>query len=264
MTTRFARYAVWFLLIGLFAGATNAWATASIGYAKFKYGKAWFHEVKADLNSLNVSTETMHRPGTNSFWQVVRPAPPTVAVTGTFFGAAGGFPVADVLVDGILVAQGQRGSVIAADWTGHVNIFDTRFHQRVDWSRYRYALRGTVRLITRSKVMPDPKAQRFRDPRIWGRASRVAAGLRKDGKLVLVATTHSVTLRQLGYAMRSRGVVDAVNLDGGSSTLLYYRGRLIVAPKRRVSNLLVLREGPMMGPAQLTAFAPNSFNPGPF
>lgn len=234
-------------------------AASPIGYTKFKHGSAWYHEVKADLNSLNVSTETMHRRGTNSFWQVVRPAPPTVAVTGTFFGAPGGFPVADVLVDGNLVAQGNRGSAIAVDWTGKVAIFDTRYHQPVNWARYRFALRGTVRLMTRGRVMPDPKAQRFRDRRIWGRASRVAAGLRKDGKLVLLATTHAVTLRQLGYAMKARGVVDAVNLDGGSSTLLYYRGRLIVPPKRRVSNLLVLRERPLMGPAPIVAYQPNPF-----
>lgn len=248
-----------FLAAVLTAVGPVASPATSIGYEKFRHGKAWFHEVKADLNSLNVSTETMHRPGLASFWQVIRPAPPTVAVTGTFFGPRGGYPVADVLVDGHLTAVGHRGSAIAADWTGKVHIFDTRFAQPVDWSKYRFALRGTVRLITKGRVMPDPRAQRFRDPRIWGRASRVAAGMRPDNKLVLVATTHPVTLSELGKAMRARGVVDAVNLDGGGSTLLYYRGRLIVPPRRAVSNLLVLRERPLMGPAPISAWSPEPF-----
>jgi len=36
--------------------------------------------------------------------------------------------------------------------------------------------------------------------------------------------------------------VDAVNLDGGGSTCLYYRGAMVVAPGRRLSNLLTLYE----------------------
>ena len=57
---------------------------------------------------------------------------------------------------------------------------------------------------------------------------------------MLVATTSSVTLSELGRAMKSKGVVDAVALDGGGSTALYYKGSMIVKPKRGMSNLFVV------------------------
>jgi exopolysaccharide biosynthesis protein len=44
----------------------------------------------------------------------------------------------------------------------------------------------------------------------------------------------------LGKAMKSRGVQDAVSLDGGGSTCLFYQGSLVVPPQRKLSNLFVL------------------------
>jgi exopolysaccharide biosynthesis protein len=213
-----------------------------IAHTSFKFGQAGYHAVVADLSSEHVSVEAVHSNKLQSFWQLTAPDRPVAAITGTFFNPRCGAPVGDDLVDGALVARGERGSVIAVDWNGQCRVFDSGFGQAVDWNDYRYALRGTVRLIRDGKVSPDPRSQRFRDKAIWGRARRTAAGITKGGKLVMVGTRNAVTLSEVGNAMKSLGVVDAVNLDGGSSTVMYYRGELLIAPSRKLSNLLVLRE----------------------
>lgn len=213
---------------------------APIDYRRLASGGHGYHVVTADVRSPRLSLATSHSKHLQSVWRLLSNRGAVAAVTGTFFAPRSQTPVADVVVDGTVVAKGARGSVIAADWYGNVHIFDSGYAQAVDWFEYRYALRGAVRLVRDGRVAPDPKAQHFRDSRIWGRAPRVAAGTTRTGKLVLVATSQNVTLSELGRAMVAAGAVNAVNLDGGGSTAMYYKGRLVVAPKRKLSNLLLI------------------------
>lgn len=221
---------------------THVAAAKPIAYTSFIRDKALYHVVKADLDSGRVNPVTVYRPQLVSTWKLVTSANATVGITGTFFAPGSGYPVGDVLIDGELKVHGNRGSAIGVDHFGSVDIFDTRFRKEYDWSNYKWGLRGAVRLISGGKVCPNPKAQKFKDPRIWGKASRTAIGLTKNGKLLLVATKNNVTLSQLGKAMLSRGVVDAISMDGGGSTCLYYRGKMVIGTARRLSNMFVLQE----------------------
>lgn len=234
----------WCMAAAMAVACASASGARPISYESFKQGQALFHSVLADLSSDRVSAGTLHSDRLTSLWTFVKEKQPAVAVTGTFFCPRSQRPVADVLVDGQLVASGDRGSVLAVDWAGRASIFDTRFKAKVDWSKYRYALRGAVRVVSAGKVSPNPKAQRFRDSSIWGRAARIGVGTTRAGKLVLVATKSAVTLSELGRALVAKGATEGISLDGGSSTCLYYHGSLVVAPKRRLSNLLVLYEHP--------------------
>jgi exopolysaccharide biosynthesis protein len=213
-----------------------------IAYQKIRHGRASYHFVLADLTSGFVSAKTVHTDGLTSPWHLIQDAQPSVAITGTFFAPQDGTPVADVLVDGQLVARGNRGSALGVDDQGNVHIWDQAFLRRVDWSGYRFGLRGGVRLIKNGRVCPNPRAQAFRDPRIWGRAARTGVGVTKHGKLVVMATMSNVTLSEFGRAMKSRGAVDALSLDGGGSTCLYVKGRMVVSTGRRLSNMFVVSE----------------------
>lgn len=217
-------------------------AARPIAYDSFLRDKALYHVIKADLSSGLVSPSTVYQHGLVSSWKLVTGGNATVGITGTFFAPASGYPVGDILIDGDLKVKGFRGSGLGVDHFGGVHIFDTQYKQEFDWSSYRWGLRGAVRLISNGTVCPNPKAQRFRDPRIWSKASRTAIGLDKNGKLVLVATKNNVTLSALGKAMLSRGVVNAISLDGGGSTCLYYRGKMVIGTGRRLSNMFVLQE----------------------
>ena len=213
-----------------------------ISYTTLEYKKAYYHAVIANMSGDAVMAETLYRPRLTSIWSFMGDSQPVAAITGTFFAFENQQPVADVLVDGALVANGRRGSVLAVDWFGRVSIFDAKFKQELDWFPYRYALRGLVRVVSDGKVNPNPKAQQFRDSAIWGNAARTGVGLTANGKLVMIATKNKATLSDLGNAMKKLNVVNGVALDGGGSTALYYRGSLVVPPSRRLSTLFAVHE----------------------
>lgn len=71
----------------------------------------------------------------------------------------------------------------------------------------------------------------------WGIAPRTAIGQRKDGTVILLVIDGRDVLHSLGATLRDvqdilleYGAVNAVNLDGGSSTTMYLNGRVINRP----------------------------------
>lgn len=66
---------------------------------------------------------------------------------------------------------------------------------------------------------------------------RTAVGTTKDGKLLLVNVS-SASLQQLRELMLQLGCVEAVNLDGGASTGMYYRGQYLATPGRALTTTL--------------------------
>lgn len=211
-------------------------------YSKFVHEKTGYHAVTADLMRYEVTASVHYSDRLTSFWRVVGKVQPIAAITGTFFAWENQQPVADVVVNGNQKATGYRGSVLAVDWHGQVKIFDVPTKQAADYTGYRYALRGLVRVVNAGEVKPNPKAQGFRDRRIWGHAPRTAVGITKSNKVVMVATARAITLSQLGRALKSIGVVDAVSLDGGGSTMLYYMGDTKVSSNRGLSTAFLLEK----------------------
>lgn len=216
------------------AGKIAHWVLASGGHR--------YHVVQADTTEGFVATRTVLRHGRVSPWEFVRRERPRVMMTGTFFAMQNGTPVADVLIDGILAAKGNRGSALGIRPDGTIALWDKPFKRKEEWDGYAYGLRGAVRVVTKGKVHPNPKAQRFKDPAIWGQAARTAVGLTKGGKLLLVATKERVTLSGLGKAMVKAGATDGLALDGGGSACLYVDGKMVVSTSRPLSNMLVLTE----------------------
>lgn len=228
-------------------------ANASVAHVSFVHARVRYHAVVVDLNAGKVSVKTVLANGNRQAWKMIGNNQPIAAITGTFFAPKQGIPVADVLVDGNLKAQGNRGSCFGVDYYGAVSIFDEHFRTPVQWANYQYGLRGAVRVVSNGKVNPNPKAQRFRDRRIWSSASRTGIGITKAGKLVLIATNKPVTLSQFGRAMVSMGIKNGLSLDGGSSSCLYYNGKMLVSPRRQLTNMLVITPRPadMLPPVQI-------------
>jgi hypothetical protein len=234
--------------------ALGAAASASpVAHVSFVIGHVRYHAVIVDLNAGKVSVKTVLAKGSHSAWSMIGKDQPIAAITGTFFSPEYSTPVADVLVDGDLKAKGNRGSCLGVDYFGAVTIFDEHYRTPVEWRNFQYGLRGGVRVVSNGKVCPDPKSQKFHDRRIWGSASRTGIGLTKSGKLVLIATSHPVTLSQFGRAMVSCGIKSGLSLDGGSSTCLYYNGQMILSPRRQLTNLLVVtpRSSQLLPPTQI-------------
>ncbi|RYG33211.1 phosphodiester glycosidase family protein [bacterium] len=185
-----------------------------IGYRVLSSGGHRYHVVQADTTEGFVSTRTVLRNGRVSPWAFVKREQPRVMMTGTF---------------------GIRPD-------GTIALWDKPFKRKEEWDGFAYGLRGGVRVVTKGIVHPNPKAQRFKDPAIWGKAARTAVGLTEHGKLVLVATKEKVSLTGLGRAMVKAGVREGLALDGGGSACLYVDGKMVVSTSRPLSNMLVLSE----------------------
>jgi exopolysaccharide biosynthesis protein len=111
-------------------------------------------------------------------------------------------------------------------------------------------------VVWNGKVSVNPREQGFRDSRLFARKARTAVGVTRNGKLLMVAVTKPVYLRSLGKAMKALGCTRAAALDGGGSTALYYRGKSLAKPSRRLTNLLVAYDTTAAHARVMDALAP--------
>lgn len=72
------------------------------------------------------------------------------------------------------------------------------------------------------------------------KSNRTGIGF-KNGQIYL-GVASGATVMDLGRAMDALGMVDALNLDGGGSSALYYNGRYGVGPGRNLPNALAFED----------------------
>jgi hypothetical protein len=89
----------------------------------------------------------------------------------------------------------------------------------------------------RGQIVLDAKAEGFSEAFNQQTASRSAIGVTPAGTLLIVAVHNraggaGATLAELAQLMQQLGAVDALNLDGGSSTGLYLGGQILDRPPR--------------------------------
>lgn len=167
-------------------------------------------------------------------------ARPAAAITGTYFDVPSAIPVGSIVVGGKSVHRGLVGTAFAFAPAQGARLVACRPGQEYDWSIYETVLRAGPRLLTGGKATLWPGGEGFRDPAIFARKKRTAVALTRHGKLLLVAVEKPVLLRTLAQAMQSLDVVDAMCLDGGSSSGLYHHGKTRLKPHRPLTNLLVV------------------------
>jgi hypothetical protein len=175
-------------------------------------------------------------------------------LTGTFFGTDNKMPIGDIVVGGRLVHFGGRGAALCFPRRrGRRAVMrdNAGVGRHTDWKKYQTVIAGGMWLVQRGRIALKPRAQGFRDPSLFRPAARVAVGLTGGNELLLVATREPVTLPVWARTLRALGARDALNLDGGSSTGLFYRGRVVLRPGRRLTNALVIYED--KGPARRAA-----------
>lgn len=96
------------------------------------------------------------------------------------------------------------------------------------------------RLVTNGELTVNPAAEGFSHAKILRLAcTRSAVGVTADG-ILLLATCNSATIWQLAEVMKSLGAYQAMNLDGGASTGLWFQGRYLTKPGREIGNALLV------------------------
>lgn len=117
-----------------------------------------------------------------------------------------------------------------------------------EWKNVKHIISGGPYLVKNNEVFVDMTAQKL--GAIGGRNPRSAIGYTADNNLIMVAvdgregSSIGMTLMELASFMKSIGCTNALNLDGGGSTVMYVNGRVVNHPQAQggipLSNAIVL------------------------
>ena len=97
-------------------------------------------------------------------------------------------------------------------------------------------------LVQNRQIVLDAKAEGFSDAFIRETAVRSAIGTTTEGALIIAAVQNRAggdgpTLAETAEIMQQMGCIDALNLDGGSSTSLYLGGQLLNRSSRTAARV---------------------------
>ena len=119
-----------------------------------------------------------------------------------------------------------------------------------DWTGVKHIISGGPYLVKNGQIYVDITAQKLHS--ITGRNPRTAIGYTKDGNIIIVTAdgreraSVGLTLNELARYMKQLGCVEAMNLDGGGSTVMYGAGQVLNSPivsgGIAVSNAVVIVE----------------------
>jgi exopolysaccharide biosynthesis protein len=125
---------------------------------------------------------------------------------------------------------------------------DIKISTNPKWENVKHIISGGPYLVKDKQIYIDMTAQKLQS--IGGRNPRTAIGYTKDNDLVLVAvdgregSSIGLTLKELATLMKDLGCTNAINLDGGGSTVMYVNGQIVNRPQQTggiaLSNVLVI------------------------
>lgn len=100
-----------------------------------------------------------------------------------------------------------------------------------DWNDVNHIISGGPYLLKDGEIFIDVSSQKLNG--ITGRNPRTAIGYTKDNVMIIVTVdgrkenVSGVTLKELADILKDLGCYEAINLDGGSSTVMYVDGTVI-------------------------------------
>ena len=111
---------------------------------------------------------------------------------------------------------------------------DIKLNTNPNWDGVKHIISGGPYLIKNGEIFVDASEQKLNA--ITGRNPRTAIGITTDKNLVLVTvdgreeSSVGMTLTELANFMKEIGCVEAMNLDGGGSSVMYVAGNIVNSP----------------------------------
>lgn len=119
-----------------------------------------------------------------------------------------------------------------------------------EWENVDHIISGGPYLIKDGAVFIDVTAQKL--SAITGKNPRTAIGYTAENEFIMVTVdgrenaSVGMTLGELARMMKDFGCINAMNLDGGGSTVMYVQGRVVNNPAQKggipISNALTITE----------------------
>lgn len=159
---------------------------------------------------------------------------------GTFEIPDNGFLILSKLPD--MLSRFKVGDNVAYRFTSYLNKYDqtTKQGATLDLSNTQSALGAGPTLIKNGMIVLDAKKEGFTEDKILStRAQRSLMGVSASNHLVMTSVAN-VTVYELAQIAKALNLVEAINLDGGASSGLYYNNEYIITPGRLVSNAFVV------------------------
>jgi Phosphodiester glycosidase len=168
-----------------------------------------------------------------------------VVMNGTFFGLDRHLPVMGNMVAGGKVLKyvpwENYGTTLGIGAGKRLEMVTTRLEGRPNWSNQWFSITAGPRLLRRGQIWLHPRGEGFTDRKVMGVARRAAIGYDARGEFVFLVTFLSpVSLSKEATVMQALGCSEAMNLDGGSSLGLAYRGQTLVRPGRGLTNVIAV------------------------
>lgn len=110
----------------------------------------------------------------------------------------------------------------------------------IDWSSVVTSIGAGPTLLKNGTVIANGKSEGFTENKInTDRGQRSFAGVTKNNTLI-IGTVANVNIKELAEICKKLGMINAINLDGGASSALYFKGKTITSPGRKLSNVMVV------------------------
>ena len=110
----------------------------------------------------------------------------------------------------------------------------------IDWSSMATTVGAGPTLLKDGVILANGKSEGFTEDKInTNRGQRSFAGVTKNN-ILIIGTVSNVNVKELAEICKNLGMVNAINLDGGASSGLYYNGGIVTSPGRKLSNALVV------------------------
>jgi len=147
---------------------------------------------------------------------------------------------------GCVLSLGKEGVLERLPVPGDTVWLESEFSPAVPFP-VRHVWSGTPRLVRDGRVRVEAEQEGTTSVRFLSRRrARTAVGVTRRGELLLVMVEHSqrsagATVWEVAQWMRRLGAYHALNLDGGSSSALYVRGRSFGSSAPVASALAVVQ-----------------------
>ena len=195
------------------------------------------HRITIDLNRTSV-TVCVAKNGGESFSAMCAREKPLAAITGNFYDPETLQLVGELVIDGkvVDVSCDHVGPALVIFKDGQARIVSHDEYGKINKHTLRLGMQAGPRLVCHGKVAID-----LAGFHIAPSATRTAIGLTADHKLIMIAVNSSISFTRLANAMLASGCVDALTLDGGSSTGICYKGKVLIHPSRIMVSILIAR-----------------------
>jgi len=232
------------------AGSPTAFIQTKVENIPISYIAVRLNDARVEV-SIEVAHNFPH--GDESFSLMMQRLQPIAAINGAYFSTRYKAPIGDIVSDGAVLHRGNVGSVLSIDQNDVPAIRRVLSGYSADWRGYKSVIGCGPLLVLDGKIDVRPSDEGFRDPHIMGQSPRMAIGYTSDNHLLLVRMTSNLSFLREARVMKALGCTNAMNLDAGASTAMYYQGRYIAKPGRALTNIITIRPRRTPSEWQLTS-----------